>query len=166
MKKQINLILAMSENNIIGHKNSLPWHLKEDLKFFKKMTTNSSIIMGYKTYESLNKIPLPNRENIVLTRTHTEQKDGFHFCENIDNAIKTCSLDNIYIIGGANLYLQFFENNLFNNIYLTKIHHHFEGDTEIKYDFNKLDKEEILPITMSENGLNYSITKYINQKLT
>ncbi|MCC7429324.1 dihydrofolate reductase [bacterium] len=124
---KISLIVAVAKNGVIGKNNSLVWRLPADLKHFKNLTTNHSILMGRKTFEAIGK-PLLNRKNVVITR----QKD--FFCENcfvansLENALELCKNDGeIFIIGGAEIYKQSLD--LVEKIYLTKIYEDFEGDT-------------------------------------
>lgn len=121
----INIIVASSENNVIGKDNKLLWDLKDDLKRFKDLTKNNTVIMGRKTYESIGK-PLPNRVNIVLTRSKKEIK-GCIVVNSVKEALnKSDRNKEIFIIGGTEIYNQFL--NYCNKIYLTLVHSEFEGD--------------------------------------
>lgn len=102
----ISSIVAFSDNNVIGIDNELPWHLPNDLKFFKRTTSNHTIIMGRKTFESIGR-PLPNRENIVITRNASYKADGIRCFDSIEAAVKYCenkAKDEIFFIGGAQIY--------------------------------------------------------------
>lgn len=119
----------MGKNQIIGSKNDMPWHLPNDLAHFQKVTTGHTIVMGRKTYESIGK-PLPNRNNVVLTR----QKGGFpkevHIIHDINEVYKWDEQnpeEEIFIIGGGNIYKQALP--FADRLYITKINHTFEGDT-------------------------------------
>ena len=94
------ILVAVSPEGIIGKNNSIPWHYSADLKRFKRLTTGNTIIMGRKTWESLPIKPLPNRRNIVITRSSIEEIDCF---QSIDNALQTCEGD-VWFIGGAGIY--------------------------------------------------------------
>ena len=94
------ILVAVSPEGIIGKNNTIPWHYSADLKRFKRLTTGKTIIMGRKTWESLPVKPLPNRRNIVISRTSLENVDCFR---SIDEALKTCEGD-IWFIGGAGIY--------------------------------------------------------------
>ena len=83
----ISLIVAASENNVIGKNNQLPWHLPNDLKFFKNTTWGMPVIMGRKTFESINK-PLPGRINIVITRQNDWNVENVIIANNLDDALK------------------------------------------------------------------------------
>lgn len=128
----ISIIVAVAENNVIGKDNSLIWHLPADMKFFKEKTTGHCIITGRKNYESIPEKfrPLPNRTNIVITRQQNYSAPGAIVIDSIEKAIqkaKETQDKEIFIIGGAEIYKQ--SLHLVNRIYLTKIHHTFEGDT-------------------------------------
>ena len=94
------ILVAVSPEGIIGKDNTIPWHYSADLKRFKRLTTGNTIIMGRKTWESLPKKPLPNRRNIVITRSSIENIECFN---SIDDALQTCEGD-IWFIGGAGIY--------------------------------------------------------------
>ena len=116
---KISIIVAMSTNRAIGFRGQLPWHISEDLKHFKALTTGHSIIMGRKTFESLPNGALPRRRNIVVSRTTKELKDCEVF-SNIEDAIRACSgEEEVFIIGGASIYEQALP--LANYLYLTLV---------------------------------------------
>ena len=94
------ILVAVSPEGIIGKDNTIPWHYSADLKRFKRLTTGNTIIMGRKTWESLPIKPLPNRRNIVITRSIIDNVDCFR---SIDDALQTCEGD-IWFIGGAGIY--------------------------------------------------------------
>lgn len=127
----ISIIVAVANNNVIGKDNTLIWHLPADMKFFKEKTTGHCIITGRKNYESIPEKfrPLPNRTNIVITRQKDYSAPGAIVVDSIEKAIEKAkeTRDNeIFIIGGAEIYKQ--SMHLVNRIYLTQIHHTFEGD--------------------------------------
>src|SRR5574342_738489 len=101
----ISFIVAMDENRTIGKENQLPWHLPEDLKFFKKVTMGHPVAMGRKTHESIGKI-LPGRENIVITRNPNIEFDGCTMIYSIEEFISYCqSIDEeVFVIGGAEIF--------------------------------------------------------------
>jgi len=124
---RVSLIVAMDDNRLIGSNNGLPWHLPADLAFFKRTTMGKPIIMGRKTFESIGK-PLPGRRNIVVTRDQNFAAEGCEVANSIDAAIDLCQHDDeIMLIGGASLYQQSFERA--TDLYITRIHHCFDGDT-------------------------------------
>ena len=102
----LNIIVALAEDNAIGHDGTLIWHLKPDLRHFKSLTVGHAIIMGRRTWESLPAGPLPNRHNIVVSRNKDYQAPGAILCQDMEQAINhALSLDaEPFIIGGAKLY--------------------------------------------------------------
>ncbi len=125
----ISLIVAAAENNSIGKNNQLLWHLPNDLKFFKNTTWGMPVIMGRKTFESVNK-PLPGRFNIVITRQSDWKAEGVIVASDLQDALKKAAETNCkeaFIIGGGEIYNQAFD--LANKIYLTRVHQNIEGDT-------------------------------------
>ena len=94
------ILVAVSPEGIIGKDNTIPWHYSADLKRFKRLTTDNTIIMGRKTWESLPIKPLPNRRNIVITRSSIKDIECF---QSIDDALQTCEGD-VWFIGGAGIY--------------------------------------------------------------
>lgn len=121
-------IWAQDSNGLIGKESKLPWHLPDDLAFFKSTTENNTIVMGRTTFEGMNKRPLPNRQTIVLTSDTTYQAEGvlvFHSKEEVLNYEK--EFEGItFITGGSNVYQQFLEEC--SVLYRTVIHAEFEGD--------------------------------------
>ena len=126
---KISMILAMDENNGIGIKNQLPWHLSEDLKRFRKLTMNHHIIMGRKTHESIGR-PLPGRVNLILTRSTTYQAEGCIGFNQPDDAIQYAAArdeSEIFIIGGAKIFDVYMAQT--DRIYLTVVHAVGNADT-------------------------------------
>ncbi len=139
--KNISIIVAVARNNAIGKNNELLWHLSEDLKRFKKLTTGHSIIMGKNTYYSLPNRPLPNRTHIILTDIEGEEIDGCIMAYSIDDAISKMDPENEnFIIGGASVYRQFLPHA--NKLYITWVHENFEADAFFP-DFDRKDWEII-----------------------
>ena len=123
----VSLVVAMSENRVIGRDNDLPWRLPADLAHFKRLTLGKPIIMGRKTYESIGR-PLPGRQNIVLTRDATFQAPGCDICLDLDQAMAAAGdAEEVMIIGGGALYETLLERA--DRIYLTEVHADIEGDT-------------------------------------
>ena len=124
----LSLIVAVSENDVIGKDNDLIWHLKNDLKRFKELTSGHCIIMGRKTFESFPK-PLPNRTHIVITRQEDyNAPDGVIVVNSLEAALKMAEQDtNPFIIGGGEIYKQALK--VVDTIEFTRVHHNFEGDT-------------------------------------
>lgn len=127
----ISIIVAVAENNVIGRDNALIWHLPADMKFFKDKTKGHCVITGRKNYESIPEKfrPLPDRINIVITRQPDYAAPGAVVTHSIGEAIgkaKETSDPEIFIIGGAEIYRQSLQYA--SRIYLTRIHHSFDGD--------------------------------------
>ncbi|MEH7437114.1 dihydrofolate reductase [Neobacillus drentensis] len=124
----ISFIVAMDENRTIGRENQLPWHLPEDLKFFKRVTMGHPIAMGRKTHESIGRV-LPGRENIVITRQEGYQSEGCTMFYSVKEFVNYCRDvdDEIFVIGGAEIFREAFP--YVDCLYLTLIHETFEGDT-------------------------------------
>ena len=124
---QICLIVAMAENYVIGKDGKLPWHLKDDLIHFKKITSGKSIIMGRATFDSIGRA-LPNRKNIVITRNNNVHYPNTSICHSLHQALALCKQESeVFIIGGASIYAQAID--IADKIYLTTVHTHIEGDT-------------------------------------
>ena len=142
----ITIIAAASDNNVIGKNNDLIWHLPDDFKRFKELTTGNHILMGRKTFESFPK-PLPNRTHIIITRQESYNVPdncftfkGVH--DALDEILEFNDKD-IWIIGGGEIYEQTME--IADKIELTRVHSNFEGDTyfpEIDYTKWRLVNEE------------------------
>lgn len=123
----ISAIVAMSENRVIGKNNQLPWHLPADLRHFKKITMGKPILMGRKTFESIGHA-LPGRCNVVITRDENFPAMGCVLANSIDTALLSVEYSaEIFVIGGAALFQQMLP--MIQKLYLTIIHHEFEGDT-------------------------------------
>ncbi len=124
----LSIIVAASFNRVIGVDNQLPWHLPADLKYFKSLTTNHTILMGRKTFASIGK-PLPNRENIVITRDQNFHVDGVLCMHSIEEALAYCANkeEEVFIIGGDTIYKQTL--GLANKVYRTKVHTSIDDGT-------------------------------------
>ena len=124
----ISAIVAVSENNVIGRDGHLPWHLSQDLKRFKAITTGHSIILGRKNYEDIGR-PLPNRTNYVLTRNKVFQAPGCIVCSSLEEAIeaaKAAGETECFIIGGAAVYREAMP--LVGKLYFTRVLSQVDGD--------------------------------------
>jgi dihydrofolate reductase len=122
----LSLIYAISQNGVIGWNNKLPWHIPDDLKYFKKVTMGKPIIMGRKTFESIGK-PLPGRKNIVITRNQNWYNETVDKVHRIDEAFALCPTDpELMIIGGAEIFSATL--SLAQKVYVTEIHRDYHGD--------------------------------------
>ena len=158
--RELTIIAAVSINNVIGNNNKLIWKLSNDLKRFKNLTTNHSVIMGRKTFESLPN-PLPGRDNIVITRDTNYSKPNIQVCSSIEDAINLTKTDTQpFIIGGGEIYTQTI--NIVDRIELTRVHEEFDGDAyfpEIPLDIFELINEENYNSDL-ENEFDYSYLTY------
>ena len=159
--KNLSLIVAVADNWAIGKDNSLLWHISDDLKRFKALTTGHCIVMGRKTYESFPKRPLPNRRNIVITHGDGSGLEGCEVVHSVQEALEQCESDEQpFIIGGATVYRQFLP--FVARIYLTKVFATFDADTF----FPPIDTEEFREVSASEiftdekSGLRYQYLEY------
>ena len=148
-------VVAISENHVIGKDNKLLWYLPNDLKHFKVITTDHTIIMGRKTYDSVGK-PLPKRRNIIVTRQDITI-EGCEVVNSIEAALALCANEEeVFIVGGAEIYK--LAMPLTNRIYLTIVHKQFDGDSffpEInKQEWKEVSREDHQPD--EKNSLPYS----------
>jgi dihydrofolate reductase len=130
----VSLIVAVAENNVIGKDNTLIWHLPKDMQFFKLTTLNHHIITGRKNYISIPEKfrPLANRTNIVLTRQNDFTEEGCVILNSLEAAIEFAKNNNeneVFIIGGGQIYKEALDKDLVDKMYITHVHHTFEGDT-------------------------------------
>jgi len=133
MALRIALIWAQARNRVIGRDNDLPWHLPKDLKHFMRTTVGHPVIMGRRTFESMN-APLPRRTNIVVTRNPDYRPAGALVAADLDAALATAAeacrrdgKDTIFVAGGAEIYRRGLE--IATHLYVTDINAEFEGDT-------------------------------------
>lgn len=122
-------LLAASENNAIGKDNQLLWHLPNDLKYFKNKTWGMPVVMGRKTYESVDK-PLPGRLNVVITRQENWNREGVIKVNTLDEGLEKANgtfCNEIFIIGGGEIFSE--SMNRINRIYMTRVHAELDGDT-------------------------------------
>lgn len=123
----ITLIAAVAENNALGKDNQLLWHLPNDFKRFKNITSDHYIIMGRKTFESFPK-PLPNRIHVIITRQKNYVQENCIIVDSLQNAIAVCPSDEeVFIIGGGEIYTQSIE--IADKLDITRVHHTFDADT-------------------------------------
>ena len=158
----ISLIVAVSENNVIGKDNNLPWHLPADMKFFKEKTMGHCIITGRKNYESIPEKfrPLPGRTNIVITRDKNLKLHGAVVVNSIDGALKEAESRNeteCFVIGGGEIFQQILDRA--DRIYLTRVHSQIEGNVffpildpswkEVSQQHHKSDEKNPYNFTIS-----------------
>ena len=150
------IIAAVSENGVIGKDGDIPWHYPEDLEHFREKTTGHSVIMGRKTYFSLPEDfrPLPDRKNIVLSRSNPNLPEEVELAESLEQAWKKARehSDKAFIIGGANVYEQSMDEA--DKMILTRIHKEYDGDTFFpewdEENWEKVKEEERKEISFIE----------------
>lgn len=132
----VSIIVAIAQNGTIGDKNSLLWHIKEDMRFFRTTTSGHAVVMGRKTFESLGSKPLPKRKNIVITRADSSFEGAFT-AHSLEEAIAMAEGDDeIFIIGGAQIYAEAL--SVADRMYITRVERDYEGDTSFpKIDYSK-----------------------------
>ena len=142
----INIIVGMTKNRVIGKDNSLPWHLPEDLKNFKALTENNTVIMGFKTFASLNFRPLPNRRNYILTnnveKASIKYKGDVVFENCIDNLVLLPYIfEEVYVIGGEQTYKIF--EPFYEKLYVNIIGNSYYCDTFFTVDLEQYKKTKM-----------------------
>ena len=144
----VSLIVAVSENGVIGKDNDLIWHLPKDMRFFKETTMGHHVIMGRKNFESIphKYSPLPNRTNVIITRQADYTAEGCVVANSVEAALEIAKQNGDtepFIIGGGQIYKIALEQKLVDKIYLTKVYHSFEGDTffpELNSDWKEIER--------------------------
>ena len=136
----LSIIVAVASNGVIGGDNKLLWHLPDDLQWFKKCTMGRPIIMGRKTFESIGR-PLPNRKNIVLSKNGDKEsfeQKGIELYQNLESLIEDYknSEEEIFIIGGEQIYREFMQKGLVRRLYISYIEF---SDSEADAYFPKID---------------------------
>lgn len=156
-----SIIVAIDESNAIGKDNDLLCHLPNDLKHFKAITSGFPVIMGRKTFESLPKGALPNRRNIVITRNKDLSFDRCEMVSSVDEAINLCENEpEIFFIGGGTIYKEAIK--FVDRLYITCIHHKFEGaDTFFpvinREDWQEVSKEDYEPDEKHKYGYSFIV---------
>lgn len=156
--------MAIAGNNAIGKDNKLLWHISEDLKRFKQLTTGHTLIMGRNTFLSLPNGALPNRKHIVISDLAEESFDGCEMARSIEEAIALAgSSDECFVIGGGMVYAQFLP--MAGKLYLTQVQQSFEADTffpEIDFDqWKSLGSETVA--AGERNQYPHTYTEYIRK---
>lgn len=124
----ISLIVAMDKNNVIGFNNEMPWHLPNDLRFFKEKTTGHTIVMGRKTFESIGRV-LPNRKSVVLTKSEVNLPEEVEVIQDIQTVVDMANEtpdEELFVIGGGNIFKQILPYA--DRLYVTVIEEAFQGD--------------------------------------
>ena len=157
------IIAAISENGVIGVEGRIPWRIKEDMERFRVLTTNHSVVMGRRTYDSLPPRfkPLPNRKNIVLSGT-LEPSEGIYVARDIEEALSLAEGRETFIIGGRSIYELFLP--VADRMEITRVHRYFPGDTffpDVSWkEWNLVGEEK----HTSQDEINYSFLSYLRVK--
>lgn len=154
---KLAIIVAQASNRVIGVNNKLPWHLPEDLRYFKQVTMGKPIIMGRNTFESIGR-PLPGRENIVISRQSNYAPDGVKVVDSLDVAYELAEsiglvngIDEAMVIGGAQIYEQALPKA--ERLYLTQVEAEIDGDAWFP-EFQQNDWKEVGRENFSAEGPN------------
>ena len=157
---EIILIAAVSKDRVIGKQGRIPWKIKEDLSFFKEKTLNSPIIMGRSTYNSIGR-PLPNRLNIVMTRS-AKKTEGVTEVTSVKEAIETASKSKdsskVYVIGGENIYKEFLP--IAHRMIITEVELYVEGGDTFFPEWSINEWQEQNRDQKEENGIKFSFVEY------
>ncbi|EIA19843.1 dihydrofolate reductase [Listeria fleischmannii] len=160
----ISFIWAQDKEGNIGKNNSMPWHLPEDLKFFKEQTSGHTIVMGRKTYESLGKA-LPNRRNLVLSRDTTLSLPDAEVVHDKDEIIQMAKKESLFICGGAEIYRLFLD--VVDRLIVTKIEATFDADTAFPdVDWSKFELvSETTGMHDSKTGISFGFYTYERKRV-
>lgn len=157
----VNIIVAVADNGAIGKDNSLLWHIREDLKYFKKVTMGCPVIMGRRTFESIGR-PLPGRQNIVVSKSGTYAlPEGVLPAGSLEEAVSKAEGDEMFVIGGGQIYRQALP--LADSLYVTEVHVTVEdADTFFpEIDAGQWEEESrTAPQTDAESGIEYEFVVY------
>lgn len=161
---RLSIIVAASENNVIGRNNALIWHLPADLKHFKSLTTGNTVLMGRKTFESIGR-SLPNRRNIVISGNPRYVAEGCEVAASVAEALAwVAEEDEVFVIGGGRIYRELWDSA--DRIYLTRVHTESEGDTFIpaidEREWELVSREDFK--ADEKNGYDYSFMDYQRKK--
>jgi len=154
--KHFKAIAAMSKNRVIGADNRIPWHLPEDFKWFKRMTTGHVLVMGRKTFESIGR-PLPNRTTVVLSRSQFHYP-GVQVLAGLEQIDPSRESREVFICGGSQLYQQALP--VCSDLYLTLVHRFYEGDVFFPAFEERFELAEVL-----QSHPEFSILHYKNRSL-
>jgi|SRR5690625_1671207 len=160
---KLGMIWAQAHDRVIGRDNDMPWHLPEDLKFFRRTTADAPVIMGRKVWESLPEgaRPLPGRRNIVLTRNPEYAAPGAEVVHDLPTALELVADEPAWIIGGAEIYNQAMDQS--DLLVVTEIDARFEGDRfapEIGPEWRETSRDPVDGWATAANGLRYRMLRY------
>jgi len=152
----IYIIAAMTKNRVIGKDNKLPWHISEDLKNFKRLTTGNTVIMGRKTFDSIGK-PLPNRHNVVVSRS-VSVIEGVDVCHSFEEAMEKAKSygKDIFVIGGGSVYALALP--IADKMFISHVKKEYDGDTFFP-EFNEADWD----VESSEDHEEFELVVYVRK---
>lgn len=155
----ISLIVAHDTNYVMGKDNKMPWHIREDLAYFKKMTMGKAMVMGRKTFESIGKI-LPGRMTIIVTRNTNYEAEGAKVVTDFEEAIKLASdyADEVMVIGGGEIFKLALP--IADRLYVTLIEHEYEGDTFFPDYGEEWQVTEESEVKINDDGTRYKFMIY------
>jgi dihydrofolate reductase len=136
-KYKISIIVACDINGGIGKNNTIPWHLPNDLKHFKKITINNAVVMGNNTWKSIGK-PLSNRINVIVSHTKYESYDNVIFVQSLYDAFNELikyNMETVYVIGGEQIYNEIINKYNYDSIYVTIVKEKYDCDKFFPLDF-------------------------------
>ncbi|KAA0205954.1 dihydrofolate reductase [Candidatus Uhrbacteria bacterium] len=158
----ISIIVAVSDNDVIGHQNVLPWYLSRDLKNFKKLTTGNTVVMGRKTFDSIMARlghPLPDRKNVIITRQEDFRAPDCVVAHSWEEAIEKTKGENVFIGGGEAIYRMALPQA--DRLHLTRVHMQSEGDVKFPpvdfFEWNLVHEEEWPKDEKNETAATYQI---------
>ena len=147
-----SLIVASSENGVIGQDGALPWRLSADMKFFKATTTGKTILMGRKTWDSIGR-PLPNRKNVILTRQRDWHAEGTEVVHDWQEAVSRFGDESVVVIGGAEIYHQVMHQGLVSELFVTEVKCSVTGNAYFETPSNEAwSKERLAEVTADEKN--------------
>jgi dihydrofolate reductase len=163
---KVSLIVAMDKNRGIGKNNDLMWHLPADMKFFKETTTGHIVVMGRKNYDSIPSKyrPLPNRENVILTRNENFEAENCAVYHSLEAAMKAYQDDEriFYIIGGGQIYQAAMDLDVLDEMLITQVEEDYDADTFFpNFEETHWVKEEVFSFAKDErNEASFKVFKY------
>ena len=161
---KVSLIVAITDNGVIGHEGGMPWRMSDDLKRFKRLTMDHHLIMGRNTYESIGRL-LPGRTTIILTRNADYQVAGALMARDLDHALELAAGDDeVFVIGGAEVYR--FAMPYVSKMYVTRIHATVKGDTVFPaIDWDEWSMEaSTMWVADEKNEFDYTFEEYEKNK--
>lgn len=165
----VSLIVAVSANGVIGKDNDLIWYLPRDLNYFKRVTENHVVIMGRRNYESIPEKyrPLPKRTNVIVTRQDSYEAANCDLVSSVEEGIELANKlgdAEPYIIGGGQIYRYALDQNLIDRMYITEVHHKFDGDTFFPEVDLSIWKEVSREDHSADNRHNYAYSFVVYEK--